>query len=176
MQSRALNGPRVVNVNKLMNLSERKVAANRQNAKKSTGPRTIAGKRRASRNALRHGLTIPVAYDPELEEEGRAFVSKLVQAYGPEERELREAARFLANANAAIRRVRCARLELLNSIEIGHPLDVASCESEELKMLDKIIQLERYEQRSRRRRERALTQWLLALEAKGSSGQERLVT
>jgi hypothetical protein len=37
--------------------SPAKVAANRTNATKSTGPRTTQGKSRASRNALRHGLT-----------------------------------------------------------------------------------------------------------------------
>jgi hypothetical protein len=109
-------------------------------------------------------LTIAVTYDPELEEGTRAFVSKLVEAHGSEASELREAARFLADADAAIRRVRGVRLELLNAIELWHP-DVASCESGELEMLDKIIQLERYEQRSRRRRESAITQWLLTLEA-----------
>jgi hypothetical protein len=33
------------------------IAANRRNARKSTGPQTDAGKEAASRNALRHGLT-----------------------------------------------------------------------------------------------------------------------
>jgi hypothetical protein len=36
--------------------SERKILANRQNAQKSTGPKTTTGKSRASRNAVRHGL------------------------------------------------------------------------------------------------------------------------
>jgi hypothetical protein len=36
--------------------SERQIAANRRNASKSTGPRTEAGKKRASHNALRHGM------------------------------------------------------------------------------------------------------------------------
>ena len=36
--------------------SPARVAANRRNAKRSTGPRTVAGKQRASRNALKHGL------------------------------------------------------------------------------------------------------------------------
>jgi hypothetical protein len=36
--------------------SERQIAANRRNASKSTGPRTEAGKMRASHNALRHGM------------------------------------------------------------------------------------------------------------------------
>lgn len=36
--------------------SESKIAANRNNARKSTGPRTTEGRARASRNAFRHGL------------------------------------------------------------------------------------------------------------------------
>ncbi|MEA2736461.1 MAG: hypothetical protein QOE14_2912 [Humisphaera sp.] len=36
--------------------SSRRIAANRRNAQRSTGPRTVAGKRRASRNAIKHGL------------------------------------------------------------------------------------------------------------------------
>ena len=35
--------------------SERQIAANRRNARKSTGPRSEAGKKRASGNAYRHG-------------------------------------------------------------------------------------------------------------------------
>jgi hypothetical protein len=41
-------------------VSERQIAANRRNAQKSTGPRSVAGKRRASRNAYRHGLAAGV--------------------------------------------------------------------------------------------------------------------
>lgn len=37
--------------------SERKKAANRANATRSSGPRTQVGKERSSQNALRHGLT-----------------------------------------------------------------------------------------------------------------------
>ena len=40
--------------------SERQIAANRLNARKSTGPRSRAGKQRASRNAYRHGLSASV--------------------------------------------------------------------------------------------------------------------
>jgi len=49
--------------------SDRKRSANRANAAHSTGPKTQAGKKRASRNALRHGLNLPLPLDefgPEL--------------------------------------------------------------------------------------------------------------
>jgi hypothetical protein len=36
--------------------NERQIAANRRKAKKSTGPQTDGGKKRAGRNAFRHGL------------------------------------------------------------------------------------------------------------------------
>jgi hypothetical protein len=42
--------------------SERRVAANRRNSRKSTGPRSGAGRQRASRNAYRHGLSATVNY------------------------------------------------------------------------------------------------------------------
>ena len=42
----------------------RKLAANRANARASTGPRTAAGKARAARNAFRHGLALSVLVDP----------------------------------------------------------------------------------------------------------------
>src|SRR5258706_13058480 len=37
-------------------LSDKRLAANRLNALRSTGPKTPAGKRRVSTNALKHGL------------------------------------------------------------------------------------------------------------------------
>jgi len=43
--------------------TERQLAANRANAKKSTGPQSADGKRRSRRNALRHGLTAETVID-----------------------------------------------------------------------------------------------------------------
>ena len=42
---------------KLKIVSSNKVRANRKNAKKSTGPKTLSGKEKVSGNALSHGLT-----------------------------------------------------------------------------------------------------------------------
>ena len=47
--------------------TERQIAANRQNAQKSTGPRTQAGKAIASRNNARHGLYSSAPVIPRLE-------------------------------------------------------------------------------------------------------------
>jgi len=44
--------------------SPRRREANRRNAQRSTGPRTIEGKRRAAQNALKHGLCAAVAIPP----------------------------------------------------------------------------------------------------------------
>src|ERR1700720_1823054 len=40
--------------------SAKAIAANRRNARRSTGPRTAAGKRKVASNALRHGLGVSV--------------------------------------------------------------------------------------------------------------------
>jgi hypothetical protein len=44
--------------------TERQVEANRRNARKSTGPRSAFGKKRASQNAFRHGLTLRTSGEP----------------------------------------------------------------------------------------------------------------
>ena len=49
--------------------SERKIAANRSNSRKSCGPRTAAGKETASRNAVRHGLAAITRPQPALSAE-----------------------------------------------------------------------------------------------------------
>jgi hypothetical protein len=45
--------------------SERQIAANRCNARRSTGPRSGAGRKRSSRNSFRHGLAAGVTVNAE---------------------------------------------------------------------------------------------------------------
>jgi len=56
--------------------SERQILANRRNAQKSTGPKTALGKKRSSKNAYNHGLSLPmrnVGSQKQLEELSRLY-------------------------------------------------------------------------------------------------------
>jgi hypothetical protein len=64
--------------------TEAQALANRRNAQKSTGPRTEEGKRRAGRNALKHGFTAQQAtMDPIEQELFLDFADGITQDLGP---------------------------------------------------------------------------------------------
>ena len=58
--------------------SERQIAANRRNAKQSTGPKSKSGKKLSSMNALRHGLSVPMST-----EGSEAQLKKLMRQFAP---------------------------------------------------------------------------------------------
>ena len=92
--------------------SERKIRANRSNARASTGPQTHQGRARAARNALRHALSLPVYSDPVLSEEVETLAREIA---GPDaNEETKELARRVAEAQVDLRRVRYARHQLLS--------------------------------------------------------------
>src|SRR5262249_15997853 len=92
--------------------SDRKIRANRANARASTGPKTAQGRARAARNALRYGLSLPVQSDPALSEELEALAREIA---GPNATgEIRELARRVAEPQIELRRVRYARHQLLS--------------------------------------------------------------
>jgi len=66
-------------------ISDKRLAANRENAKKSTGPRTPAGKERSSRNAVKHGFRASSFAVVRLEEldEVEKFKADAVACYKP---------------------------------------------------------------------------------------------
>src|SRR5690349_15731046 len=91
-------------------ISEKKLLANRQNALKSTGPTTEAGKAVASRNATTHGMTakaLPLPPDEQqcYEERTAAFTRAARPADEIEEWLV------AAAANASLRVDRCRRCE-----------------------------------------------------------------
>ena len=91
--------------------SERQIAANRRNARNSTGPHSGAGKKRASRNAYRHGLTLSVtstaAYAKQLDKLARKIAGDTKDAI------TLERARAIAQAELDLARVRRAKVSLI---------------------------------------------------------------
>lgn len=92
--------------------SDRKIRANRANARLSRGTKTSHGRARSARNAYRHGLSLPVHFDPALSEEVKVLANQIA---GPSaSAELQERARRIAEAEIDLRRVRRARHKLLS--------------------------------------------------------------
>jgi hypothetical protein len=101
--------------------SEKQVAANWRNARRSTGPRSIAGKRRVSRNAFRHGLSISVTANPAL----RDCIEQLAREIaGRTDDETKLAyARPVAAAEFDVARARQAKVALIERIKAFGTLD-----------------------------------------------------
>src|SRR5215475_1858595 len=88
--------------------NEKILAANRANAARSTGPRTRAGKAAVARNALRHGLSLPVLADPALAPEVAALAARIIGEGADPARHA--AALRIAEAQVDILRIRRVRL------------------------------------------------------------------
>jgi hypothetical protein len=91
--------------------SERKIAANRRNARKSTGPRTRSGKARVSRNALRHGLDRAV-FDHGHQPEKVERIARLI-AGDASGRMRYEQAVIIAESSLLIARIRAFRVKAI---------------------------------------------------------------
>src|SRR6201982_3057226 len=95
--------------------SERQIAANRRNARNSTGPRSGAGKKRASRNAYRHGLTLSITSSAAYAKQLDRLVREI--AGNTEDPILLERARAIAQAELELARVR--RVKVVVREELG---------------------------------------------------------
>jgi hypothetical protein len=89
-----------------------KITANRANARASTGPKSTHGRMRSARNALRHGLSLPVYADQALSEEVEALAREIAGVDASAE--IQELAQRIAEAQSDLRRVRDARHQLLS--------------------------------------------------------------
>jgi hypothetical protein len=91
--------------------SQAKIAANRRNAQRSTGPRTASGKARVRRNALRHGLAALALRDPSTTAEIQDLAGVIGQGVG-----IGEEAQIIAACEVLLKRVRGARLAIMESM------------------------------------------------------------
>jgi hypothetical protein len=98
--------------------SEKQIAANRANAMRSTGPKTLAGKLKSSRNAYRHGLSGPLRLDPVTSAKVDAIAHALAGEKANEDR-LTSAADF-ARAQLELLRIRSTRTKLMEKIELNY--------------------------------------------------------
>ena len=124
--------------------TEKQIAANRANAKRSTGPKTLAGKMASSRNAFRHGLSVPLQLDPILSPKLDAIAQALAGEEANEDR-LTLAVDF-ARAQLRLLQIRTLRMELIENIG-------PNCNSTQ--ELYRVAALDRYERYCFTKRRRA---------------------
>lgn len=123
--------------------SDRQIAANRANAKRSTGPKTAVGRFNSSRNATRHGLSgaLPLS---------AAMVDKfdtMMSAITADETgfEQGETASEFGLAQIELLRIRSVRAAIMAEI------DIERLDPSELKRLRALDRYERYAHTRRRR-------------------------
>jgi hypothetical protein len=141
-------------------ISQTRIAANRGNARKSRGPRSAAGKSRASFNAMRHGLAAIARHDralsPEIERLARAICAVDQNPL------LLEQARTIAANEMVLIRVRAARVAAIERrhdiapkpIELRDELDAMG------RALPDLDRLARYERRAWSGRNRAIRNFI----------------
>ena len=92
--------------------SDRKIKANRANARMSTGPKTRHGRARSAKNAFRHGLSLTVQSDQALCEEVQALALQIAGRDASAHNQM--LARQVAEAQIDLRRIRYARRQFLS--------------------------------------------------------------
>jgi hypothetical protein len=147
--------------------SHSKIAANQRNSRRSSGPRTVAGKLTVSRNALRHGLAAATLRDSGI----AAEVDRLATAIAGENADAvqREQALIIAESELSLLRVRAVRTNILEQMratateEGGSRGDQANAVLPGViggAYLDQLRRLERYERRAFSKRQGAIRKLL----------------
>jgi hypothetical protein len=123
--------------------TEKQIAANRENAKRSTGPKTAAGRLMSSRNAYRYGFSCPLPFDPAT----LAKVDALAHALAGKEadQESLTTAAEVVEAQLELSRIRATRTALIAKIEF------IETDKQELRRLLALDRYERYAHTKRRR-------------------------
>jgi hypothetical protein len=144
--------------------TERQIAANRANAKKSTGPKSRAGKARASANSRQHGLAGRVALDRERIEAARRLAQEIMDSL-PGQIEFAEAI-AIADAELDVRKARAVSNGLLASLPgaeglVDSGVIPTSCSNDFAVGVLQLKRIERYLRRLQVKRDRLVRSWLL---------------
>ena len=150
-----------------------RTSANRRNAAKSTGPRSIAGKQRASKNSYRHGLSARIGansqLDSRIERLARAIAGDTIDAISL------EYARTAAQAEFDLARIRELKVALIQKAKKLKQAEAAGenaieatttnlePEREALALcraVPDLLWFDRYERRAAARRVRAIRNFL----------------
>ena len=159
--------------------TQKQIEANRRNARKSSGPRSASGKKRASRNAFSHGLSRPV-FGAQFARAVEALASRILGDHGKanDQRAL-ALARQIAEAEfelARVQRSKVAQIEAawaaqcflgatLGNIRPKCAVDTLPPMPEEepqrtaeavRRLLPDLLRLARYDARASKRRDRAI--------------------
>jgi len=112
------------------------IQANRSNAQKSTGPRTAAGKERASRNALKHGLLAREAVIPgEDPEEFELFREGMIDELAPVGAVETMLAQRVVSLSWRLRRAERLQNAAFAALDEGEPTPLLEARHEEWKQL-----------------------------------------
>jgi hypothetical protein len=124
--------------------TEKQIAANRANAKRSTGPKTKRGRQASSRNALRHGLSCLLPMDETVATDVDNLMRMLVHEGADDDQVA--AAMQMVQAEMNLSRVRMVRATWMAS------LDLDRCNFRQLRRL---MVIDRYERTARAKRRMA---------------------
>ena len=136
--------------------SEIKRRANKRNAGHSTGPRTVEGKRRASQNAFRHGLSKAIAGNTLPSVEVRSIADALLASFPSK---LGDNGLVMSAADAQVQLNQIARLANILTNDLTSAIENADFSSA-TDILGEMNLLERYVSRAGSRRRKSLRELL----------------